>query len=83
MFTLVSGTPRSVLEVVLNRLAVLETHQKVQTAILNDIRNAVQRNAVIATTELPEELSLPVDSVDELIDLEGKIQTREIRRELV
>lgn len=82
--TFVPGVQKSVLEVVLNRLAVLETQQKVHFALLNEILNTIKRSAVVdSSTEPPEELSLPVDSVDDLIELEAKIQSREIRKELV
>jgi hypothetical protein len=83
ILTVVSGPSKSVLEVVLNRLAVIEMQQKMHTVILNDILNAVQRDAVVAPAELLEELPLPVDSVDNLMELEGKKATREARKDLV
>ena len=81
IYALVPGLPKPVLAVVLNRLAVLETQQQVHFALLNEILNTVKCSTVVDhSTELPEELSLPVDSVDTSLTWKPKSRIVKLER---
>jgi hypothetical protein len=68
---------------VLSRLAILEAHQRQHTVLLQHILLALQKSDVDDSCEVPEGISLPLNSIKDIRNLESTLEDAGKAKQLV
>jgi hypothetical protein len=69
--------------VILNRLASIESQQRVHTQILQAVLQASQHQELLEACELPEGITLPIETMSDLKALERKLVNAETKSLMV
>jgi len=67
----------------LNRLASIESQQRVHTQILQAVLQASQHQELLEACELPEGITLPIETMSDLKTLERKLDNKETKSLMV
>ena len=62
--------------VLIGRLAAIEAQQRVHTQLLQAVLNVSQQHQHMEACELPEGLELPLQTIDDLMQLEKRLENR-------
>ena len=68
---------------VLSRLAILEAHQRQHTVLLQHILSALQKSDADESCDVPEGISLPLNSLKDLRNLESTLEDADKAKQLV
>ena len=60
-------------QLILSRLAAIEVQQRVQTQMLQSLLNAAAKRDNLEACELPEDVILPLESLEDLKRLDAKL----------
>jgi len=60
-------------QIILSRLAAIEVQQRVQTQMLQSLLQATAKRDNLEACELPEDIILPLESLEELESLDAKL----------
>ena len=71
------------IEVILTRLATVETQQRYQTQLLQAVLAAVEKNESISGGALPDGVKLPLIDLQDLFQFEEKLESGEFMKSMV
>jgi len=69
--------------VIVSRLAAIEAQQRVHTRMMQAILNASQQQQRLEACELPDDMTLPLQTIDDLLQMEKRLGDMETKTLLV